>query len=120
MPAPPSNFGDQVFFVWKHEMFTASVSLSPATIIGVLRSAPGHAVFSSFVGLLSATHFLLHFCFHIVTDDKSDAFDSEDNTQLSLVPPACLKVMMKMRMCSTLTALVEAQTRQGPRWLQRP
>jgi hypothetical protein len=44
------NFGDQVVFVWNRGRHKAAMPLTSVTNVGILRSAPGHNVFSSFVG----------------------------------------------------------------------
>ena len=43
-----TNYGDQVVFVFHKEKFQATMPLSSGTNVGILRSAPGHQVFSCF------------------------------------------------------------------------
>ncbi len=44
-----TNYGDQVLFVFHGGQFQATLPLSPTTNVGIIRSAPGHRVFSCFV-----------------------------------------------------------------------
>jgi hypothetical protein len=44
-----TNYGDQALFVFHGGQFQATLSLSPTTNVGIIRSAPGHCVFSCFV-----------------------------------------------------------------------
>jgi hypothetical protein len=92
-----ANFGDQVIFVWNKSKFRVTVPLSPTTNIGILRSAPGHKVFSSFVGSHEPTS-ALHFCCPVISDDKADEYEStlpgddddddDDNDDDTLSPAA--------------------------------
>ena len=52
--------------------------LSLATNLGILRSALGHTVFSSFVGTSDAPS-CIHFCCPIIGNDKAHAYNSSDN-----------------------------------------
>jgi hypothetical protein len=78
-------------FVWDHGRFKATMPLSSATNVGILRSAPGHKVFSCFVALDSSdspTPTNLY-CSAVVSDSEADEFESEeeDDATLSLVLP---------------------------------
>jgi hypothetical protein len=44
-----TNFGNQVVFVLHKKKFQVTIPLSPSSNVGILRSAPGHQVFSCFV-----------------------------------------------------------------------
>jgi hypothetical protein len=43
-----TNFGNQVVFVFHKKKFQVTIPLIPSSNIGILRSAPGHQVFSCF------------------------------------------------------------------------
>jgi hypothetical protein len=81
-----TNFGDHVLFVWNRGRFTATMPLSSTTHVGILRSAPVHKVFSSFVTMGDSNPLPPnHFCCTVVTDDEADELESdeEDNATLS-------------------------------------
>ena len=44
-----TNYGDQVVFVFHKKKYQVTIPLRPSTNVGILRSAPGHQVFSCFV-----------------------------------------------------------------------
>ena len=73
-----TNFGDQVLFVWNRGRFKCTMPLSPATNVGILRSAPGHAVFSSFVGASNSPS-PTHFCCPVISDDEANDSDADDD-----------------------------------------
>jgi hypothetical protein len=51
--------------------------LTSVTNVGILRSAPGHTTFSSFV---SDAYHPTHFCCNVITDDEGDnEFNSDDD-----------------------------------------
>jgi hypothetical protein len=80
-----TNFGDHVLFVWNRGHHTATMPLSPTTNVGILRSAPGHQVFSSFVTLGDAAPAPLnHFCCTIVIDDEADELESDEEDDATL------------------------------------
>jgi hypothetical protein len=68
------NFGDQVQFVWNRGQHRATMPLSTTTNVGILRSAPGHRVFSSFVHSETSSS-PSHFCCPVITDDDADSSD---------------------------------------------
>ena len=86
-----TNFGDHVLFVWNHGQFRATLPLSSHTNVGLLRSAPGHLAFTSFVSdcCLPCPSF---FTSTVVTDDEGDAIDSESEDDISLSAPAAANV----------------------------
>jgi hypothetical protein len=73
-----TNYGDHVLIVWNKGKHRVTMSLSPTTNVGILRSAPGHAIFSSLVNTNDDPP-PLHFCCPVVTDDKAD--DSSDDEE---------------------------------------
>ena len=77
------NYGDQVVFVWGRGRFKATMPLTTVTNVGILRSAPGHASFSSFASLATDISPPL-FCCNVITDDdaddESDPDDDDDAT----------------------------------------
>jgi hypothetical protein len=78
-----TNFGDHVLFVWDRGRYRATLPLTPSSNVGILRSAPGHKVFSHFVG---AWAYPALFASPVVTDDEADLFESDsasDNDTLS-------------------------------------
>ena len=97
-----TNFGDQVFFVWHRGRFKATMPLSAHINVGILRSAPGHRVFSSFIDMENDPS-PTHFCCPVVTDDEADALDSDEEDEATLSSTASLEAMM--RMISMLPAL---------------
>jgi hypothetical protein len=76
------NFGDQVVFVWNNGLFKATMPLTTITNVGILRSAPGHNIYASFVEI-GNQEYPTHFCSAVVTDDKADEFDAGDEATLS-------------------------------------
>ena len=85
-----TNFGDQVLFVFHKGRFQATMPLSTHINVGILRSAPGHRVFSSFIDMEydpSPTHF----CCPVVTDDEADALDSDEEDDATLSSAASLE-----------------------------
>jgi hypothetical protein len=61
--------------------------LSPTTNVGILRSARGHQVFSSFVTLGDAAPAPAppnHFCCTILTDDEADELESDEEDDATL------------------------------------
>jgi hypothetical protein len=85
-----TNYGDQVLFVWNHGRFKATMPLSGTTNVGIICSAPGHQVFSAFVGMNESAS---PSCFSstIITDDEADDLDSEDNEDDTLSDAASLE-----------------------------
>jgi hypothetical protein len=87
------NFGDRVQFVWNQGKHRAAMPLSPTTNVGILRSGPGHQVFSSFVHATEASS-PIHFCCPpVVTDDDDDSSESalDDDSDVTLSPAPSLE-----------------------------
>jgi hypothetical protein len=75
-----TNFGDHVLLVWDHGRYKATLPLSPTSNVGILRSAPGHAVFSCFVGMhVDASPPPAVFDSHLVSDDEADSLAHNDD-----------------------------------------
>jgi hypothetical protein len=75
-----TNFGDHVLLVWDHGRYKATLPLSPTSNVGILRSAPGHAVFSCFVGMhVDASPAPALFDSHLGSDDEADSLAHNDN-----------------------------------------
>jgi hypothetical protein len=78
-----TNFGDQVVFVFHKKNFQVTIPLSPSSNVGILRSAPGHQVFSCFVedtkppkesppGI---------FAYTVITDDEANDMELQEETE---------------------------------------
>jgi hypothetical protein len=79
------NFGNQVVFVWQRRRFKATMPLTSFTNVGILCSAPGHCVFSSFLQLCNNSPPPAHFASTlVVTNDKADALQSDANGNATL------------------------------------
>ena len=85
-----TNFGDHVLLVWNRGRFRATMPLSSGANVGLLRSAPGHKLFSCFVAQQS-TPSQPHFSCSVVTDDEADAFDSAEEDEDTLSSPDSLE-----------------------------
>jgi hypothetical protein len=81
-----TNFGDHVLFVWNRRQFKATLPLSAHTNVGILRSAPGHRLFSAAVGRCQDSS-LACFTSTVVTDDEADAFDADADDDDSFTAP---------------------------------
>jgi hypothetical protein len=92
-----TNFGDQVIFVWDHSRFKATMPLSAATNVGILRSAPGHKVFTSFVDLNpgATTEPQAFFCSAVVSDSEADDLesDADDEATFSRKPSRPMQLL---------------------------
>jgi hypothetical protein len=77
-----TNFGDHVLLVWDHGRYKATLPLSPFNNVGILRSAPGHHVFSCFVAMAAATTPTI-FASTLVSDDEAEDDDADDIDTLS-------------------------------------
>jgi hypothetical protein len=88
-----TNFGDQVIFVWDHGRFKATMPLSAATNVGILRSVPGHKVFTSFVDLDpgDSTEPQAFFCSAVVSDSEADDLESDADDEATLSSTASLE-----------------------------
>ena len=85
-----TNYGDRVLLVWNHGRYKATMTLSIESNVGVLRSAPGHQVFSSFIDIEPSDP-PTHFCCPVISDDEADGLDSDDDDEASLSSPASLE-----------------------------
>jgi hypothetical protein len=71
-----TNFGDQVVFTWNHNRFKATMPLSGVSNVGILRSAPGHKIFSCYVAASSeSTTPPTFFACAVLPDSQADAFE---------------------------------------------
>jgi hypothetical protein len=84
------NFGDQVVFVWNNGRFKTTMLLTAVTNVGILRSAPGHSVFASFVEM-DNQEYPTHFCSAVVTDDEADKFEADAGDEATLSSTAILE-----------------------------
>ena len=85
-----TNYGDRVLLVWNRCWSTATMSLSTESNVGVLRSAPGHQVFSSFIKIKPSDP-PTHFCCPVISNNKADHVDSDDDNEASLSNPVSLE-----------------------------
>jgi hypothetical protein len=84
------NFGDQVVFVWNAGRFKTTMPLTAVTNVGILRRAPGHNVFASFVEM-GSQEYPTHFCYTVVTDDEADEFEADADDEATLSSTASLE-----------------------------
>jgi hypothetical protein len=66
------------------------MSLSTEINVGILRSAPGHQVFSSFLDM-NSDRSPTHFCCPIVPDNEADALKTDDEDEATLSSPDSLE-----------------------------
>jgi hypothetical protein len=85
-----TNYGDRVLLVWNPGRFKATMSLSIESNVGVLRSAPGHQVFSGFIDIEPSAP-PTHFCCPVISDNEADELDSDDDDEASSSSPASLE-----------------------------
>jgi hypothetical protein len=81
-----TNFGDQVVFVFHKKKFQVTITLSPSSNVGILRSAPGHQVFSCFVEDAKPPKELppAIFAYTVITDDEANDMElQEENESVS-------------------------------------
>jgi hypothetical protein len=78
-----TNFGDQVVFVFHMKKFQVTIPLSPSSNVGILRSAPGHQVFSCFVEDAKPPKEPppAIFAHTIITDDEADDMELQEDTE---------------------------------------
>jgi hypothetical protein len=76
-----TNYGDHVLFVWDQGRYRATLLLSSSTNVGILWSAPGHKVFSNFVGVCSTPAL---FAPAVVSDDEANLLDTSDDDHNTL------------------------------------
>jgi hypothetical protein len=91
-----TNYGDQVLFVFHNGQFHATMPLSPSTNVGIIRSAPGHQVFSCFIESSKPPKEPppTLFAFNVISDDEADnmvEFEEEDESISSSPDPATIK-----------------------------
>jgi hypothetical protein len=90
-----TNYGDQVLFVFHNGQFRATMPLSPSTNVGIIRSAPGHQVFSCFVESSKPPKEPppTFFAFNVISDDEADnmELEEEDESVSSSPDPAGFK-----------------------------
>jgi hypothetical protein len=78
-----TSFGDQAVFVFHKKKFQVTIPLSPSSNVGILRSAPGHQIFSCFVedakppkepppAIFAST---------VITDDEADDMELQEETE---------------------------------------
>jgi hypothetical protein len=80
-----TNFGDQVVFVF-HKQIQVTIPLSPSSNVGILRSAPGHQVFSCFVedDKPPKEPPPAIFAYTVITDDEANDMElQEENESVS-------------------------------------
>jgi hypothetical protein len=77
-----TNFGDQVVFVFHKKKFHITIPLSPSSNVGILRSAPGHQVFSCFVEADKPPKDPppTLFVYNVITDDEADDMELQEET----------------------------------------
>ncbi len=78
-----TNYGDQVLFVFHKSKFRATMPLSEGTNVGILRSSPGHHVFSCFVEAdpppkEPPPDF---FACQVISDEDADNMELEEETE---------------------------------------
>jgi hypothetical protein len=78
-----TNFGDQVVFVFHKKKFQVTIPLSPSSNVGILRSAPGHQVFSCFVEDATPPKEPPRaiFAYTVITDDEADDMELQEETE---------------------------------------
>jgi hypothetical protein len=78
-----TNFGDQAVFVFHKKKFQVTIPLSPSSNVGILRSAPGHQVFSCFVEDTKPPKEPppAIFAYNVITDDEADNMELQEETE---------------------------------------
>jgi hypothetical protein len=78
-----TNFGNQVVFVFHKKKFQVTIPLSPSSNVGILRSAPGHQVFSCFVeDAKPPKEPPPAICaYTVITDDEADDMELQEETE---------------------------------------
>jgi hypothetical protein len=78
-----TNFGDQVVFVFQKKKLQVTIPLSPSSNVGILRSAPGHQVFSCFVEDAKPPKEPppAIFAYTVITDDEADDMELQEETE---------------------------------------
>jgi hypothetical protein len=78
-----TNFGDQVVFVFHKKKFQITIPLSPSSNVGILRSAPGHQVFSCFVEDAKPPKEPppAIFAYTVINDDEADDMELQEETE---------------------------------------
>jgi hypothetical protein len=78
-----TNFGDQVVFVFHKKKFQVTIPLSPSSNVGILRSAPGHQVFSCFVEDAKPPKEPppAIFAYTVITDDEAGNMELQEETE---------------------------------------
>jgi hypothetical protein len=78
-----TNFGDQVVFVFHKKKFQVTIPLCPSSNVGILRSAPGHQVFSCFVEDAKPPKEPppAIFAYTVITDDEADDMELQEETE---------------------------------------
>jgi hypothetical protein len=89
-----TNYGDQVLFVFHEGQCRATMSLNPATNVGIIRSAPGHQVFSCLVDPSTPPKEPPPslFAFTVISDADADNMElQEEDASVSTTDPASFK-----------------------------
>jgi hypothetical protein len=78
-----TNFGNQVVFVFNKKKYQVSIPLSPSSNVGILRSAPGHQVFSCFVEDTKPPKEPppAIFAYTVITDAEADDMELQEETK---------------------------------------
>jgi hypothetical protein len=78
-----TNFGDQVVFVFHQKKFQVTIPLNPSSNVWIIRSAPGHQVFSCFVEDAKPPKEPppAIFAYNVITDDEADDMELEEETE---------------------------------------
>ena len=78
-----TNFGDQVVFVFHQKKFQVTIPLNPSSNVGIIRSAPGHQVFSCFVEDAKPPKEPppAIFAYNVITDDEADNMELQEETE---------------------------------------
>ncbi len=78
-----TNFGDQVVFIFHQKKFQVSIPLNPSSNVGIIRSAPGHQVFSCFVEDAKPPKEPppTIFAYNVITDDEADNMELQEETE---------------------------------------
>jgi hypothetical protein len=78
-----TNFGDQVVFVFHQKKFQVTIPLNPSSNVGIIRSAPGHQVFSCFVEDANPPKEPppAIFAYTVITDDEADDMELQEETE---------------------------------------
>jgi hypothetical protein len=78
-----TNFGNQVVFVFHKKKVQVTIPLSPSSNVGILRSAPGHQVFSCFVEYSKPPKEppRVIFAHTVITDDEANDMELQEETE---------------------------------------